>query len=57
MAFSVLDYVPASVKSAVARALDRSDDKTRAYQDMAVNAALFATAVWAIQRYGHKLAV
>ena len=46
-----------SARETVSRLLDRSDDKTKAYQDMAVNAALFVTAVWAIQRYGHKLAV
>jgi hypothetical protein len=41
----------------VAHALDRSDERVRAWQDLAVNATLFAVAVWAMHKHGHKLAV
>jgi hypothetical protein len=42
---------------ALARSLDRSDERARVYQDLAINAVLFAVAVWAMHKYGHKLAV
>jgi hypothetical protein len=41
----------------VTHALDRNDETVKQYQDMAFNFALFTAAVWAIHRYGHKLAV
>ncbi len=37
--------------------LDRSDPTVRVYQDLAFNAALFAFAIFAMHRWGHKLAV
>jgi hypothetical protein len=44
-------------KDAVTHALDRNDETVKQYQDMAFNFALFTAAVWAIHRFGHKLAV
>lgn len=37
--------------------LDRSDPLVKARQDLAVHAAFFAGAIFAIHRWGHKLAV
>lgn len=57
-------YVPPSPRSiferglaAAAHALDRSDERVKAWQDLALNVCLFAGAVWAMHRFGHKLAV
>jgi hypothetical protein len=36
---------------------DRRNPSVKAWQDLAMNAALFALAVWAAHKYGHKLAV
>lgn len=46
-----------SLKSTVTRWMDRTNPQSRASQDLAVNVSVFALAVWAISRYGHKLAV
>ena len=35
----------------------RSDPAVKAWQDLAINLALFGVAVWAAHKYGHKLAV
>ena len=40
-----------------AHLLDRSDPAVKNYQDAALNFGLFAAAVLAIHRFGHKLAV
>jgi hypothetical protein len=46
-----------SLKSNVLHAFDRSDEKVKAYQDLAVNLSIFAAAIFAIHKYGHKLAI
>jgi hypothetical protein len=43
--------------SSLASWFDRSDERVKAWQDLAVNVALFGVAVWAMHKYGHKLAV
>lgn len=42
---------------AVSSLFDREDQRVRTAQDLLYNVALFGAAVWAIHRYGHKLAV
>ncbi len=37
--------------------LNRQDPTNKAWQDLAMNVALFGLAVWAAHKYGHKLAV
>ena len=39
------------------RLLNRQDPTVKAWQDLAINVALFSLAVWAAHKYGHKLAV
>jgi hypothetical protein len=41
----------------VFKVFDRSDEKVKAYQDLAFNVAVFAAAIVCIHKYGHKLAV
>jgi len=36
---------------------DRRDERVKAWQDLAINMAIFGVAVWASYKYGHKLAV
>ncbi len=36
---------------------DRSDERVKGYQDLLVSAGVFAATVWAMHKYGHKLAV
>ena len=50
---SILD----SALSAAVHAFDRSDERVKAWQDLVLNVCMFAGAVWAMHRYGHKLAV
>ena len=38
-------------------ALDRSDDRVRVYQDLIINLSLFGFTIYAMHRWGHKLAV
>ena len=45
------------MQDTVAKIFDRRDPAVRAYQDLTFNVALFAAAVFLINRYGHKLAV
>lgn len=43
--------------SAVTSLFDRDNPRVRTAHDLIYNVALFGAAVWAIHRYGHKLAV
>lgn len=45
------------VKDTVSGIFDRADPTVKARQDIALHAALFAASIWAISRWGHKLAV
>lgn len=45
------------IADAVGRMFDRADPQVKARHDLAVNVAWFSVAVWAIHKWGHKLAV
>ena len=45
------------VQETIAKLFDRKDPSVKAYQDLAFNVALFATAIYLITTHGHKLAV
>ena len=45
------------MQETIAKLLDRRDPAVKAYQDLAMNVALFAAAVFVISTHGHKLAV
>jgi hypothetical protein len=46
-----------SVQDTIRKVFNRNDPTVKAYHDVVAHVALFAAAVFLIQRYGHKLAV
>ncbi len=48
---------PPRAPGTMLRLLNRQDPTVKAWQDLAINVALFSLAVWAAHKYGHKLAV
>jgi hypothetical protein len=46
-----------ALSAAVSELADRSNVRSRGYQDAAFHAALFASAVYAMHRWGHLLSV
>ena len=46
-----------ALSAAVAELADRSNARSKGYQDAAFHAALFASAVYAMHRWGHLLSV
>lgn len=54
---SMLERAVKATRSAILKAADRSDANVAAAQDLALNVALFAAAVYLINNYGYKLAV
>jgi len=50
---SVVEYVTETVS----RMFDRADPMVKARQDLVLHVALFGAAIYAMHRYGHKLAV
>lgn len=46
-----------SMVSVISSFFDRSNEKIRAWQDLAINVAIFSGVVYAMHHHGHKLAV
>jgi hypothetical protein len=49
--------MPRGAPSGLRALFDRSNETVRVYQDLAMNASLFAFAIYAMHKWGHKLAV
>lgn len=46
-----------SLVSVISSFFDRGNEKIRAWQDLAINVAIFSGVVYAMHHHGHKLAV